>query len=398
MTAISTPASPPPGPTPHPLLAELGVDADPATGRTRRSHRPPASRPGRRRGRAPAGSPPGAARATPRTWTCRQVAHAVAPRIAATKNSTSSWHQVTIGAVPQIRSATGCSSQPPTRCAQARSTRRGGPQPRRPDGLTGGSLGHWTSSARSSRRVMPPVVRLLEQVGDRPGSGSTASGSTSYHGCSTNARSSAARVRELEESSSAAPVAHDDQVDVEGARRVAPRCARARRRPRWPAPGPSAGWRSVVSISTTALRNLPDPSGRRPARSRRPGETAVTQTSGVSASESTAPWRLAIRSPRLDPSASTARRIGRISPVRVSASMMYGLGVSVTSALTFPGDRQRDVRERRVDGGIRLVDGHLGPFNTVSKRQTSAIRWARVSIRSTGSVSTAAFTDATRLP
>src|SRR4051794_13510708 len=55
--------------------------------------------------------------------------------------------------------------------------------------------------------------------------------------------------------------------------------------------------------------------------------------------------------------------MGRISPVNVSVSMMWGFGVSVTGAL--PGDRQRDVRERRVDGCVRLVNRHPSPFNTV---------------------------------
>ena len=57
----------------------------------------------------------------------------------------------------------------------------------------------------------------------------------------------------------------------------------------------------------------------------------MTHTSGVSASESTAPWRLAIRSPRLEPIEITARRMGCISPVIVSVSTMFGLGDSVTA-------------------------------------------------------------------
>src|SRR6478609_7478286 len=45
--------------------------------------------------------------------------------------------------------------------------------------------------------------------------------------------------------------------------------------------------------------------------------------------------------------------------------MMFGLGVSVTAALAFPFDRQHDVRERRVDGCVRLVNGDPSPFNTI---------------------------------
>ena len=43
----------------------------------------------------------------------------------------------------------------------------------------------------------------------------------------------------------------------------------------------------------------------------------------------TAPCSFAARSPMLEPMEMTQRRIGRISPVMVSASMMLGFGVSV---------------------------------------------------------------------
>src|SRR3954453_1834401 len=88
-----------------------------------------------------------------------------------------------------------------------------------------------------------------------------------------------------------------------------------------------------------------------------------------------APCRLMSLSPRLEPSATTARRIGRISPVRVSASTMCGLGVSVTvaphcwaAAGARSGDRQRYVGERRLDGGSGLVHRDPAPFHTVVRQ------------------------------
>ena len=141
--------------------------------------------------------------------------------------------------------------------------------------------------------------------------------------------------------------------------------------------------------------------GSRPARSRRPARRAVTHTSGVSASASTAPCRLASRSPRLEPERQdgpadrvhlTGEGVG-VDDVRVGG-LGHGLVPLVVRVIV-----SGDVRERRVDGCVRLVDGHLAPIqHGRPSRQTSAMRWARVSIRSTGSVSTAAFTAATRLP
>jgi hypothetical protein len=86
----------------------------------------------------------------------------------------------------------------------------------------------------------------------------------------------------------------------------------------------------VVSTATTRLRKSGEPSGASTGADSYTGDTSTTVTSGVSTSADSAPWRLASRSPRFDPIDSTARRIGRISPVIVSASTMWGFGVSVT--------------------------------------------------------------------
>src|SRR3954469_12202156 len=70
-----------------------------------------------------------------------------------------------------------------------------------------------------------------------------------------------------------------------------------------------------------------------------------------------APCRFASRSPSLLPSDSTVGRMGRISPVSVSGSML-GLGVSVISA---PMDRQADVIERHLYWCVWFVDGDVHP-------------------------------------
>ena len=102
-----------------------------------------------------------------------------------------------------------------------------------------------------------------------------------------------------------------------------------------------------------------------------------------------------MRSPMFAPIEITDRRIGCISPVRLSVSTMLGFGVSVTSA---PPDRQRDVRERRFDGRVRLVQRHFRPPHPRVREAHIGDACASFSMRSTGSVSIACFTCATRHP
>ena len=75
-----------------------------------------------------------------------------------------------------------------------------------------------------------------------------------------------------------------------------------------------------------------------------------------------------------------------------------GWGSQSRADLAFPGDRERDVRERRVDGRVRLVDRHPRPFNTIVPRDRRPRSAGRGSRSGRPDPSTAAFTEATRLP
>ena len=72
----------------------------------------------------------------------------------------------------------------------------------------------------SSRFLSPLRSLFSSRSATAPASGITASGSTSYQGWSTNARSAARGCGSAQAVVVAAPVADHDQVDVEGARRV----------------------------------------------------------------------------------------------------------------------------------------------------------------------------------
>ena len=284
-----------------------------------------------------------------RTCSARQVTYAVAPRIAATKNSASGWSQVTTGAVPRpARRAGAAASRRPGRRPPSRDQRPadGGPQPAlgrsaRPAASSGGS----SASLELERQVVAARRRRSGRPASSssatgPTSGSSASGSRSCHGRSTKARSCGARVRQPERRRRRCGGRRPRSGRRRGcAARCAPRCARARRRPRWPARGRAAVWRRAwCRCSTTALRKCFESVGRvdRLGLVDR-GDGGDPDVGGVGDARRRAPCRLAIRSPRLEPSASTARRIGRISPVSVSASTMCGLGVSVTAALASSG-------------------------------------------------------------
>ena len=80
--------------------------------------------------------------------------------------------------------------------------------------------------------------------------------------------------------------------------------------------------------------------------------------------------------------------------------MMCGFGVSVTGRLlsVFSGDRQRDVRERRVDGGIRLVHRDPRPFNTIVPEADVRDPLGQGLDQVDRIFSTADFTAVTRLP
>ena len=106
-------------------------------------------------------------------------------------------------------------------------------------------------------------------------------------------------------------------------------------------------------------------------------------TSGVSASASTAPCRLASRSPTLLPSDITAGRIGRISPVNVSGSMMCGFGR--LSHLGSGGSSGLTSSNATAIGASGLWTVTSTQGTGCSARQMSASRCASVSIRSTGS-------------
>ena len=88
-----------------PLLGQLGGDAEPAEGVTEVAAGHQDADVGARAGEdQPVDGLVGRSR---RRWTCttRQVAHAVAPRMAATKNRARGWAQVTTGAAVICRSA-----------------------------------------------------------------------------------------------------------------------------------------------------------------------------------------------------------------------------------------------------------------------------------------------------
>ena len=227
---------------------------------------------------------------------------------------------------------------------------------------------HSSSRTRSSRRAIPLSPTAESRSATGPRSGNSACGSTSSHGPEHEGPLRGARVRQPELVVVAAPVADHDQVDVEGARRVLDLAAlpvegvldrqRAVQQARGGQRGVGEHHRVeelVGAVGRVDRLGLVDRGDRRSprrrgcprARARRPGGCPSARRG----------W---------SPTTSTARRIGRISPVSVSASMMFGLGVSVTGGPPGlrPGDRQRDVRERRVDGCIRLVDRDAHPFNT----------------------------------
>ena len=92
----------------------------------------------------------------------------------------------------------------------------------------------------------------------------------------------------------------------------------------------------------------------------------MTQTSGVSAIALTAPWR--VGHPLAEVGAQRQHRPtdrAHLAGQRVGVDDVRVGGLSHAWPSRLPGDRQRDVRERRVDGGIRLVDRDPRPFNTV---------------------------------
>ena len=78
---------------------------------------------------------------------------------------------------------------------------------------------------------------------------------------------------------------------------------------------------------------------------------------------------------------------------------MWGLGVSVTARpSTFRVIVSATSENVASMGASGLWTVTRAQSTRAAKRQTSAMRWASVSIRSTGSVSTQAFTCDARLP
>ena len=209
----------------------------------------------------------GLVRGEPAGWwsRVRRVDQAVPPRMQATRSSASGWTQDTCGGTLAPRSLTRWNTQPATSPTAAHDGEPAGahrPQPplglgwlapvvrrlrvRAHPTLTPSREGaHCTWSTKSSRRMSPVRSLFSSSSATSPASGISASGSMSYHGWRTNARSCGARVGQLHDLVVATPVADHDDVDVEGARRVGtpPRCGRGRRRPRWRGRGRADGSR-----------------------------------------------------------------------------------------------------------------------------------------------------------
>ena len=264
MTTIATPARPATAERQHPLVGQLGVDADPADGVADVAT-------GHQRAHQGAGAGEhqpvdGPVRLEALVVDVHRAPGAVRRRAEDRRDQqrASGWAQVTIGAVSRTRSASGRSSQPPTSPTTAQPVTTAAQRPQRvglrsrpagrgssSSGPGGPSLpreripsgGHWNSRTRSSRTVMP--LWSPGRGGRRPGPGRAARPRVDVEPRAQHEGALVgARVRQPERLVVAAPVADDDQVDVERARRVLrPRCARARRRPRSPAPGPSGAWR-----------------------------------------------------------------------------------------------------------------------------------------------------------